>query len=123
MNEINEKLLLELLEVVEEQKAKESTPVDPKKKRFRSIYSFLEDNNITSGLDRIPTYVVYYTYYQTTDTPVDKKWFFRIFKSFHTQARVGKQRYYLLNKSQFDMSREGLLKAKHLQQTLKKGKK
>lgn len=103
--------LLKLLEgQVEEKKAEKV------KSNLDSCSRFIQEMNVRKGIDRVPNYVIYYTYqnkYKKTlgEEYVSKIHFFRLFNKRFDQARVGKQRYYLLD-GPFDTSREGLLEAK-----------
>ena len=77
------------------------------------------------GLERVPTYVIFYTYrvkwqgiYRSHKA--NKIVFFRAFNKHFSQVRTGKQRYYLLDGEAFDLTREGLLEAKHYDEKTKK---
>jgi len=105
--------LLKLLEKKIEDKEAEKSP----KPHKESVQRFIETMGICKGLDRIPNYIIYYTYkkkYKKAEG--EEKWskvhFFRIFNKYFDQARVGKQRYYILDGSSFDLTREGRIEAK-----------
>ena len=82
-----------------------------------STKRFIRKKGIVQGLDRVPSYVIYFTY-RTKYKPKlgEEKWskvhFFRLFNKYFDQARTGKQRYYKLDEKSFDLTREGLLEAK-----------
>lgn len=77
------------------------------------IGEFLDEMKITDGVDRLPNFVVYYTYKEVFGGELSKIEFFRQFKKEgFTQVRTGKQRCYMLDGSSFDLSREGIIKAK-----------
>lgn len=104
--------LLKLLEERSEQRANESKTLNED-----STKRFIRVKGIMQGLDRVPSYVVYYTY-RTKYKPKmgEEKWskvhFFRLFNKYFDQARTGKQRFYKLDGKSFDLTREGLLEAK-----------
>lgn len=112
----------ELLKVLEEaQKSSSSTSSKRgvgQTKEYATAKYFIRDFGVESGLDRVPNYVIYYTYRivwdkQKASNKTNKINFFRTFNKQFKQVRTGRQRYYLLNGAKFDLTREGLLKAKH----------
>ena len=113
--------LLELVSKKLEEKEAEKSP----KPQTESVKRFIETMNIRKGLDRIPNYVIYYTYkkkYKKAEG--EEKWskvhFFRLFNKYFDQARVGKQRYYVLDGSSFDLTREGRIEAKAYDESYKR---
>lgn len=117
MSDVSLEELLKLLEETEEVKEEKSVGLQ---KDVAHMDKFLNDMGIRSGLDRIPTYVIFYTYRTLwtntglhTSDKASKVKFFKTFKKRFVQKRTGKQRVYLLNAEAFDLSREGKLKAKH----------
>lgn len=103
----------ELLRIIgESPPEKEALPVE-KEEEGSGLSDFLKRLNITKGVDRIPNYVIYYTYsiiYGGEKPSVD---FFRCFnKEGFERVRTGKQRGYRLNKQSFDLSDKGLSDAK-----------
>ena len=92
--------LLDLLEEIEKPKVI-SGPLD----------EFINNFNIVSGDEKVPTHVLYFTYCKSTTNPISKIHFFRLFSKLFTQKRSRSQRFYLLNKDSFDYSREGILLA------------
>lgn len=93
-----------------------------------SVKRFINEWDVRPGKDRIPTFVIFYTYRikwkgQLRDKKTNLIDFFRTFAKHFKQVRTGKNRYYLLDGSVFDMTREGKLEAKHYEQTEKKRKK
>ena len=101
--------LEDLLDLVE--KDSEKSP-DLLPQNDSNVIKFIKEFKIRGGVDRIPTYVVYYTYKERFGGFLSKIEFFRQFKKEFIQRRTGKQRVYLLGESSFDMSREGLIEAK-----------
>lgn len=106
--------LLELLNKRVEEKEAEKSPKPEKKE---SVQRFIENKHIRKGLDRVPNYVIFFTYMKKYKARVgEEKWskvhFFRLFNRYFDQARVGKQRYYVLDGSSFDLTREGRIEAK-----------
>lgn len=123
---MSEKSLSELLSIIEEAEVKKTKEV--KSRDIGSVNRFISELNIKTGLDRIPTHVIFYHYKRKWSDPhklkkVNKIVFFRSFNKLFTQTRTGKQRYYLLNSESFDLSRETLLEAEYFDQRLKSGKK
>lgn len=107
--------LLKLLEDKVEEKKTEKV-----KSNLDSCDRFIEKMNVKQGIERVPNYVIYYTYrkvYKKSlgEESASKIHFFRMFNKRFNQVRVGKQRYYLLE-GPFNMSREGLLEAKKFDQ-------
>ena len=114
----------ELLKLVD-QKLQEKEAEKSPKPSTESTKRFIEKMNVRKGLDRVPNYVIYFTYkkkYRKAEG--EEKWskvhFFRLFNRIFDQARVGKQRYYLLEGSSFDLTREGLIEAKAYDETYTK---
>ena len=110
MNELDYSLY-ELLKLVEE-KDSEKSP-DLLIEESSKISKFIREYKINSGIDRIPTHVIYYTYKVKFGGDLSKIEFFRHFNKLFTQRRTGKQRVYMLVADSFDMSREGLIEAEH----------
>lgn len=108
----------ELLKLLEEQAEAKRTKVKViKSSQKDSSQRFIDNKNIVKGLDRVPNYVIYYTYKKVYQGKMgEEKWskhhFFRLFNKGFTQVRTGKQRYYKLDGKSFDLSRGGLLEAK-----------
>lgn len=123
MDSMTNQEILDFLEKVEKLEKKDIPKVrSVKSKNLASVKRFVKDNDIETGLDKIPTYVVFYTYMKCwsdsihKEKKVNKIVFFRAFNTMFTSTRTGKQRYYLLNKDSFDLSREGNLKAKQFEE-------
>jgi hypothetical protein len=95
----------ELLKIIGED-SKESKPIFDSK-----LGEFISKFNIEKGLDRIPNYVLWYTYKAVFKGTMSKIAFFRAFKPDFEQRRTGKQRVYMLNKDSFDLSHEGVTRA------------
>lgn len=114
-NEIDLDALLSALEEAESEHEKQSSKYQSKDKPH--VSRFIDDLDIKTGVERVSTSVIYYTYRIKWDNDIanNKKLkkieFFRQFKRHFTPYRTGKQRYYLLDPSSFDLSREGLLEA------------
>lgn len=121
MNETDE--LLKLLEQAEKDARKPYRKMGEVKQQ-PSTRRFIKEFNLQSGLERVPNYVIFYTYKIRWKVGQEKKTnkinFFRTFNNFFQQVRTGKQRYYLMDKAGFDLSREGLLEAKHYDEKYKK---
>lgn len=108
----------ELLKYLEEQvNSAEKKQGKRPPRELDSCDGFIKYKRIVQGPDRVPNYVIYYTY-RTQYSPkageesLSKVHFFRLFNRVFNQVRTGKQRYYQLDGESFDLSREGLLKAK-----------
>ena len=84
----------------------ESEPISTSK-----IDGFIKQFNLEKGLDRIPTYIIFYTYKEVFKGELSKVEFFRQFSKLFEKKRTGKQRVYLLSSSSFDMTREGIIRA------------
>lgn len=111
MQDVDLDELLELLNKKEELRA------DKKKLNLESCERFIKTNGIVKGLNRVPNYVIYYTYKRKYKAKLsEQKWskhhFFRLFNKIFDQVRTGRQRCYLLDGKSFDLSREGLMEAK-----------
>jgi len=108
----------ELIKLLEEE-AENRTKVETVTK-LDSCDKFIKKLNITRGLDRVPNYVIYYTYQQKYKAGLgETKWsrnhFFQLFNKHFDQARTGRLRTYLLDGKSFDLTRGGLLEAKKYQ--------
>jgi hypothetical protein len=117
---VDTKELLELLEKAkrdrESSRSTRRKPGEPK--QYASVKRFIKSFGIQEGIDRVPTYVIYYTYRikwlkEKQQNKTNKINFFRTFKSFFKMVRTGQGRYYLLNGDAFDLTREGRLEAKN----------
>lgn len=118
--------LEDLLSIVNEAEVKQKREV--KSRDLNSVDRFIKDLDIKTGLDKVPTYVIYYAYRQNwydkfKDKKSNKIVFFRAFNKKFTQYRTNKQRYYLLDSSSFDTSREGIMKAENYNRRLSSAKK
>jgi len=98
---------LELIEKAEKESADKKVD-SPIKKKSRSVDEFIKQFNITAGLKRIHNYVIYFYYRQKFNhsSKLTKIQFFREFSKLFPRARVGSQRYYLLNDGVFPLTRE-----------------
>ncbi len=111
--------LKELLELLERSEKKEGlkTPSTPKSFAERSINDFITEFNVRAGLDRVPSYIIYFFYKEKAPGSKSHKLkritFFKEFGKMFPKARVGKQRYYLLDKSSFDLTKEVLAEASY----------
>lgn len=110
MNDITAQELIDLIEKAEKEKKA------PSKSHNNSIEEFIDKMYIRRGIDRVPNYIIFYHYIAEFQATVGKKFkkigFFREFNKHFDQVRTGRQRYYLVDKSSFDLSREGILNAK-----------
>jgi hypothetical protein len=104
------KELLELLEKSEKEKEK-SPSASLKLNDISNIDSFVKEFNITAGLDKVENFIVYF-YYAVKCKSIPDKYklkkvpFFREFSKLFPKTRIGSQRYYLLNKESFGLTRE-----------------
>jgi hypothetical protein len=99
--------LQDLLELIEEKDSEKSPDLLSKKE----LQDFYDKYKIRDGIERVPNYVIYYTYKVKYKGYMSKIEFFRQLKKNFIQVRTGKQRCYLLDGESFDMSREGKLEA------------
>lgn len=108
---INEKELYDLLQEEEEKK----TPTHNTFKENKDVIKFIRKSGITSGSNKVPTYVIYYHFIKWTKKTWTKQWgkteFFRTFRKYFELKRSGHQRYYLVNDA-LDLSDELYEKAK-----------
>tara|TARA_R100001086_G_scaffold249698_1_gene190430 strand:+ start:4498 stop:4935 length:438 start_codon:yes stop_codon:yes gene_type:complete len=115
MTDINIDELLELAENAKKEKAKRKRG---ESKQHKSVSRFIEEYPIKPGTDLVPNYVIFYTYRilwkgLTHSNKCNKIVFFRNFNKQFNQKRTGKQRYYLVDASSFDLTREGIEEAKY----------
>lgn len=124
MNVTSEELI-ELLKKAQDERKK------PKKKKIKGAYTvkkFIDKFNIEPGEDRVPGFVIYYTYKRKWSEEYDrnkvsKDTFFKEFKKHFEQRRTGKGRFYLVNKNSFDVSHQGTLEAKYYDEKYRKRQK
>src|SRR5690606_20893516 len=79
-----------------------------------TVREFISDFSIEEGIDKIPTYVLYYMYefrFKTEGLKLKTTAFFRQFKKYFKQYRGNSQRYYLINKSKLLIDRKLMLEA------------
>lgn len=77
-----------------------------------TVIKFIQDKELSSGNNKVPTYVIYYAFKQMKySSKVGKTEFFRTFNKCFKQHRTSRQRYYLLNDS-IELSPEYVLAAK-----------
>ncbi len=118
--------LEELLKSLEE--AEEASKTPEKKIFHRDVAhmdKFIEEVGLKTAPDRIPNYIVFYTYRilwegVAHNKKVNKIKFFRALNKRFKSARDGRMRYYMLDATAFDMTREGKLKAKHYDEKYQK---
>lgn len=89
---------------------KKRTPEDPK-----TVINFIQDFQITRGDIKVPTYLIFFEYYNNfsrhaRNRKYKRNAFFRLFSEHFEQVRTCNQRYYLLNDC-FDLSKENLERA------------
>lgn len=97
-------LLEELEKSPQKALVKRKKPKAQKKEtRNRQVKRFVEELQIKPGVNKVPTYVIYYIYiikfyrkYNPTKC-IGKTEFFRIFSEFFRPGRTGKGRFYYLN--------------------------
>lgn len=72
------------------------------------IDEFLSQYKIKKGIDRVPTSVLYFYYKEKFRGELSRIEFFRQLNKLGIEkARTGRQRYYLLDASNLDISKEG----------------
>lgn len=118
--------LLEALEKAEKEQKEDTSKFTSKDKPH--VKRFIDELGIKTGVERVSTSVIYYTYRSKWKglhevNKLKKIEFFRQFKKYFTPTRTGKQRFYLLDPEAFDLSREGLLEAEHYNKKYNKRKK
>jgi len=104
--------LQDLQKRIEVNKAKQSVVAETNPFKL-----YLSHYNITNGVDRIPTYVLYYCYSlfiakSREDLPLSRIVFYKTLKRFIQPIRWGKQRYYLIDKTVLKIDEEMIFKAK-----------
>ena len=109
--------LLELLDSIERGE------ISPSKIPSNKCSDFVDKFKIKKGIDRIPNFVIYYTYRVLYEGSMGKTEFFRQFSKLFDRVRTGRQRSYLLDSYSFDLTREGLLRAKYYDKEEKDKKK
>lgn len=82
-----------------------------------NFQSFLSFYHIKEGLDKVPTYLIYYLYLKflkknSEILPLKPKQFFIILGSFVKRTRIGNQRYYLLDKNSLRLEENDLFESK-----------
>lgn len=75
------------------------------------LETFIRKHDIEAGTDRIPNYIIWYTYKAKFQGSLSKVEFFRQFKKKFEQKRTGQQRVYMLNCNSFDLTHEGKVEA------------
>ena len=112
---VKELSLEELLELAD--KGLESK-LDAKDKHLldkTSVGRYVKERNLMEGDTFVPTFVIYYDYCQNwrpRGKKLSKIEFFRQFKHFFNQVRKSTQRYYLMDKELYDLTKEGQERAK-----------
>ena len=104
----------------------------PEKPRYenKDVMRFIRNNNIVSGTEKVPSYVIFYAFGQWVRRHAGtrvwgKEEFFRTFKQHFEQKRTGRQRYYLINKemTNLDFSQEFYERAKRYEERHNKKRK
>ena len=107
----NEHTLEDLLMLLDDEDS-ERSPIVLEDTYENDVQEFVNVMKVYEGLDKIPNFVIYYTYKSLFNGKSSKIDFFRKFNKLgYTQSRTGKMRYYLLDRSSFDMTDEGKIKA------------
>lgn len=92
----------ELLAIAQSEKVKKT------KELSSNVRLFVKEMNIETGSVKIPNSLIFYTYRKVWENEernkVKKITFFQNLSKLFKNYRVGKQRYYLLNSSSFDLS-------------------
>lgn len=101
----NLQALLDLVAKTKEQKEKKSSTGEAEQNPS-PLESFIKEQNLEKGSDKIPSYIVYYLYAEIYNGNLTHNHFFKEFAKFFKKGRNGNQRYYLLNKSKFHNYRE-----------------
>lgn len=110
--------LLKAIESKPEKKKRRKKRVGQIRTEYTHIERFINDVGIKNGETRVPTHIIFYYYRQKwhgADTSAKLKYipFFKVIRRRFNYVRSGIQRYYLLDGSVFDLTREGKLEAKH----------
>jgi hypothetical protein len=103
--------LLRLLNEENEPKVKEPYKWKPNS----DVVRFITKNGIEPGEEKVPNYLIYYTFIKWAQQNWARTWgnteFFRTFNKYFETKRDGKQRYYMINNT-IDRSKEYEEKAK-----------
>lgn len=121
-----DELLEKITELEKGGKESPSSSFTPKDKIPRSVTDFIKEFEIKLGTDRIPVYKLYYDYMsweRFQSTKLSKIEFCRQFSKFFDSGRGNKGRYYLLDESSFDLSKETLTRARNYDNMYQKPKK
>lgn len=120
----------ELIKFLEEVQVKKEV----KKKESYSVNKFIKEWEVTAGGDRVPNYVIFYTYRvkwkgQFNSHKEKIQVFFKTFSNYFKRGRTGKGKYYFLDGSKFNLTKEGKEEArayekaeKARRETIKKNK-
>jgi len=109
--------LEELLDAIGKTPEKESFSYGTK------IDDFLIEYKIKKGVDRVPTTVLYFYYKEKFRGELSRIEFFRQLNKLELDtARTGKQRYYLIDASKIDITKEGKRLARQYEQEEKEQK-
>lgn len=107
--------LKELLELADKGLEGNLDASDKKLLDKSSVGRYVKERGLMDGTDLIPTYVIYHDYckgWSRRGKKESKIGFFKKFNAYFDQHRKTKQRYYLLDGSKFDLTPEGIEKAK-----------
>ena len=103
--------LQDLLKFVGEAPEKEPSPVEILSQGSK-ISDYINKYQLKKGVDRVKSYVIYYHYKEMWGGDLSKIEFFRQFrKEGFVQKRTGKQKFYLIEVSCLQMSREDFIEA------------
>lgn len=112
------KKYLDLIDQAEKESAQKVDSKSPKDDKDKSVSEFVKKFNIRAGTKRIHNFIVFFYYRQKFQyaPKLNKISFFKEFSKLFPKARVGSQRYYLIDEGVFEMTREVRTEAKYYEQ-------
>lgn len=114
--------LAELLALIDEIQNTQTAPVPQTKNKLHyTVDRFIKQFNVRAGLIRVPNYLIYFNYYTKVKCAacerLNSSSFFKYMGQLYPRARVGSQRYYLLDEGSFLLDRESKKEAKMFYKT------
>jgi len=100
--------LKELLDLIEKSEKEKINAPSSSKIKDSTVDRFIKEFNLRSGLDKIGNDIIYF-YYKVKlkgSFKLRRVPFFRELSKHFAKTRVGKRRYYLMDGTSFDLSRE-----------------
>src|SRR5690606_5047642 len=88
-----------------------------------TVREFISDFTVSKGVDKVPTYVLYYLYdtqFKTDGLKIKTTAFFRELSKYLDSKRSNSQRYYLIDKEKLNISRKSELEAREYVEQRKK---